>query len=671
MNLPKRPTRRARRTARTLLALLCLCCIGAGESASVPARNTKTRNERAAGRKLALIVTVSELKYKVAPELRGPLNDARQIRRLLVDRYGFADSDIETVEKTNATKANIIAAFERLIARAKPGDLVVFYYSGHGTQVPDQPPLDEADGLDEVLVPYDANRNADGAPDPKTVFLDDELGALLQRMPTKNVVVLLDACHSGTGTRGGGVAKRWETVRRKPSTATVTVSDSLGGDLLSETVLTAASAEQTARDSELLRPVSEDGNPNVGAFTYALLESVNRKSGESLTYRQVYERTAGNLLRLGFQQTPQLEGSNLDMPFLSLPNSPAPVPIPPEPSAGGKTIAAIAQARVVSVSGPAVRLQRFGGGRFVKGSLFGAGNASVRVEQTSAGGLEADAALVAGGDTPLSPGQLLGQTAFLQSAEPLRVAVTGQSGAVQSITTLMRQMGNVRLIDASMERDIDLEARSENGQLTVVPVRKQFPLAPLKAQTANELAPLLRGAMDNLRALSSLLELENPNPAFTLELKVNGQDGAALRVGETVEFTLRASEDCYVYLVDVDPAGKVTVLFPNKLVPSNRLQANQTYAMPAPDVYRLRVQGPPGPEVLKAIATRKPLRLPTLATGPDDFTALTAPALQVSQALWKELRTVLGPVAGDTTGTLLPTEGWATDTAFLQVNAAK
>ena len=90
--------------------------------------------------------------------------------------------------------------------------------------------------------------------------------------------------------------------------------------------------------------------------------------------------------------------------------------------------------------------------------------------------------------------------------------------------------------------------------------------------------------------------------------------------------------------------------------------------MPAPDVYRLRVQGPPGPEVLKAVATRKPLRLPTLAADPGDFSGLTAPALAVSRALYSELRAALGPAPGGDAA-LVPTTGWSSDTVFLQVEA--
>jgi hypothetical protein len=659
-----------------LIAACSLCCFGGGGTALAPAHSETRVQGR---RKLALLVTVSALKYKVAPDLRGPLNDARQMRRLLVDRYGFADADIETVEKTAATKAGIFAAFERLIARAKPGDLVVYYYSGHGVPVPDQTPLDEADGIDEAFVPYDANNNAEGDPDPKTVFLDDTLGDFLKRLPTKNVVVLLDACHSGTGTRGGGTPKRWLTVKRKPDAdpdaTPVTIGDGLGSDLTGPTVLTAAAASETAQDSDLLRPVSDDGNPNIGAFTFALLEAVNRTPGEKLSYRQVYNRVTDDLRQLGLKQTPQLEGSGLDAPFLALAVAPPPVPPRPLPpaSGGGGAVAAISQGRVVSVTGNSLNLQRIGGGRFVKGSLYSGGGVTARIGATSAGGLEAVATVTQGTSTPALTGKALGQVAFPADRPPLRVAVTGDAATAQSVSALLRDLGGVTLVPANTERDVDLEVKTRAGQITVTPVRKQVALAPISAPisapSAAALKPALVGILDNLQALATLLQLENPNPALTLDLKVNGQDGATLRVGDTVEFTLRASEDCYVYLVDVDPAGKVTVLFPNKLVPDNRLKAGQTYPMPTPEVYRLRVQGPPGPEVLKVIATRKPLRLPTLAADTGDFSALSAPALTVSRALWQELRATLGPVTGEPSA--IPTAGWASDTAFLQVEAPR
>ncbi len=70
---------------------------------------------------------------------------------------------------------------------ADDDDVCVVYFSGHGGQVEDQEPLDEADDLDEVIVMDDG-----------TYLYDDQFGEMIGEIfAGKRVVVILDACHSG------------------------------------------------------------------------------------------------------------------------------------------------------------------------------------------------------------------------------------------------------------------------------------------------------------------------------------------------------------------------------------------------------------------------------------------------------------------------------------------
>jgi len=74
--------------------------------------------------------------------------------------------------------------------------LVVFHFSGHGTQIPDRPPIDETeDGLDEALCLADSTSEGDN------LLVDDELGLWLDDIEAAQVTVILDCCHAGTGTK--------------------------------------------------------------------------------------------------------------------------------------------------------------------------------------------------------------------------------------------------------------------------------------------------------------------------------------------------------------------------------------------------------------------------------------------------------------------------------------
>ena len=96
------------------------------------------------GRKLALLVGINEYQSGIS-SLRGCLTDMEMQYELLTNRYGFNPANILLVTDKTAqkpTRDNILAAFEEhLIKQAKPGDVVIFHYSGHGSLLIDPNPL--------------------------------------------------------------------------------------------------------------------------------------------------------------------------------------------------------------------------------------------------------------------------------------------------------------------------------------------------------------------------------------------------------------------------------------------------------------------------------------------------------------------------------------------------
>jgi hypothetical protein len=78
-----------------------------------------------------------------------------------------------------------------LVRSSQPGDLLVFHYSGHGSQKPDQNG-DEADGLDETICPLDY--------ETKGMITDDRLAEIVKSLPAdRTLFAVLDCCHSGSG----------------------------------------------------------------------------------------------------------------------------------------------------------------------------------------------------------------------------------------------------------------------------------------------------------------------------------------------------------------------------------------------------------------------------------------------------------------------------------------
>lgn len=150
-------------------------------------------------------------------DLKGPSNDARLMAETLLMRgVEPANMTVLTSDPTGLpagvaagrpVRGEILAALEAETDAAAPGDTVVFYFSGHGSQAPDMSG-DEGGGYDEILLPADAAnwKGAIGA--VENAILDDELqvwarGALSRGV---KVVGLIDACYSDTGFRALGAA---------------------------------------------------------------------------------------------------------------------------------------------------------------------------------------------------------------------------------------------------------------------------------------------------------------------------------------------------------------------------------------------------------------------------------------------------------------------------------
>ena len=124
-------------------------------------------------------------------------------------KLGFTDEQILTLSGEDVTANNVRKAFKSHIGKGVgPTDNVLVYYSGHGLQIADKN-NDEADSLDEAIALYDLEPIAGGY---NGVLLDDELERMLQALPSNNVTVIVDACHSGTVTRSFTQAETFDTL---------------------------------------------------------------------------------------------------------------------------------------------------------------------------------------------------------------------------------------------------------------------------------------------------------------------------------------------------------------------------------------------------------------------------------------------------------------------------
>ncbi|KAJ1982028.1 Ca(2+)-dependent cysteine protease [Dimargaris xerosporica] len=147
------------------------------------------------GRKKALFIGINY--FGTSAELKGCLNDVRNISQFLFQRRGFNPADCvfltddQSEPKFIPTYANIQAACHWLVKDARPGDSLFFHFSGHGGKQRDQSG-DEADGFDETILPVDYQTSGQ--------ILDDQLNEwMVQALPPgARLTAVFDSCHSGT-----------------------------------------------------------------------------------------------------------------------------------------------------------------------------------------------------------------------------------------------------------------------------------------------------------------------------------------------------------------------------------------------------------------------------------------------------------------------------------------
>ncbi len=166
------------------------------------------------GERYALLIGVSDYPGEEHDLGGGPLNDVDLMHSILVDKYGFKDQNILILRDQEGNRDQIIEAFRRHLGQAGPNGVAVFFYSGHGMQLPDNRYLTgaddpEPDGKDEALAVWGTQGGKYG------YILDDEMGILLGELKAGRVLVMLDDCFSGTATRGSVKERGWSKMGGK------------------------------------------------------------------------------------------------------------------------------------------------------------------------------------------------------------------------------------------------------------------------------------------------------------------------------------------------------------------------------------------------------------------------------------------------------------------------
>lgn len=639
-----------------------------------------------AAEKRALLIGVND--YTRGPahwDLRGCENDVAMTRELLVTKFGFPEENIKVLLSGEATAEGIRAAIEDwLVDRSQPEDIVYFHFSGHGSQLKDMDG-DEDDGRDEMICPADMEQGK-----VESVISDDQLQALLARIPANNVTVVLDACHSGTGTRdltrsrarfvefepglGPGTRAIVVSAADQPAPAVfpekpavdsahkLSGSGGMEGGGKRQVIISGCRAEQTSADAFI------DEGFYAGALTYNLIENM-KKAPPDMTYRELLEQVVRDIKAAKYTQTPQVEG-DMDRPLFG-------TPVPGRVETPFLVVESVEGAGVTLSGGKAQKVTRgsvYGVFPEDETAFAGTGLGRIRIEEV----LPTSAWAVILDQMSVKKGYRVKE--LLRSLDPHRLKLLVEDGGVGLKGEVVSALGRVDFVEVVSEGqyfDQRLQLSAGLGGWQAALTFDGVAGATVSGTDAGDLVEALRPELENAYTIKALAALDNPSPPFRVQVWANhavleekglkkldqapDEKLVEARVGDAIRFNFRADRDCYLTLINVGTSGKITVLFPNQYQPDGFIEGGRIYQtetkgeMP----FKIRAKGPVGRELVKVIATLEPLALESLRMG--QAGGLGTRSIASGSSFTRQLARDLAG-GGETAGALLlPTDTWSTD----------
>jgi hypothetical protein len=216
----------------------------------------------------------------------------------LVNTYDFLAENIKVLTDEQATQANILDSLAWLVA-SNPDDVLVFHYSGHGTQIPDRN-RDETDRKDEAICPHDVR-------DVATVITDDTVGSILKNIhPDARLYYISDSCHSASqdktinlGTILRDEIPKFVYLPGVDYSNRDGIIPNIAPKKQSYALLSGCQDQQTSADAFF-------GDVPHGALTYGILRYLKADKNLMTMHNQV----SSWLSNCGFSQRPGLSGPN-------------------------------------------------------------------------------------------------------------------------------------------------------------------------------------------------------------------------------------------------------------------------------------------------------------------------------------------------------------------------
>lgn len=243
--------------------------------------------------KKALLIGIN---YYDTPSARlnGCINDAVNMRNMLIDAYGYESANItvlrDDIAANKPTAANIIKQLTSIIAQSASLSQIWIHYSGHGSQVNDTNGDEISDGKDEVIVPSDYATSG--------AIRDDVLFSITKQSKCPTILVF-DSCNSGTVC---DLAWNFNAV----SSSQVSVIKTNNSAVTNQNIFCFSGCRDEQSSTDVYNNTSQQ---SCGAMTTALIESL-RLNKHNIDVKNLYLDVVAFLKQNGMEQIPQFSSSS-------------------------------------------------------------------------------------------------------------------------------------------------------------------------------------------------------------------------------------------------------------------------------------------------------------------------------------------------------------------------
>ncbi len=505
-------------------------------------------------------------------DIKGAVNDVGLIKTALSRAYGLAvdippalpacpavSGDSVTLLQGCATRVRIMGALNAMVNASRKGDLILFYFAGHGATL-DDPDYVKPNRKNSTILQADARLVST---DPRYQdIVGPELALLINAASARgvDVVTIFDSCSSGTASRALAPHALTRAAPPYPAKAERRPVVDPGNSGSGYIVHFAAAADNTV-SNEL--PMAGDQGKTHGVFTWALartLMSPVPAGRAARSYQDIYDDTARTMSSNGFpSQSPTSEG-DLSATFL------------------GRNADATRTVRLARLAGGGIGIESGALSGVTIGSVYGLfannsdaagdGAPSIKATVTSVGPYSATLSP----DSP--PGSEIGWARELdhkladqslrveiRASEPLKTTI----GKILGEQTLVKQVEtDPRFIivgDAAGVHFLGVDGSTvgEAGD----PKSDQFAArigdAVRKVAEYEAILTLYRGATGaapTITLVNGAPDTNDPDPTPMVKLTLGDSPTLAL--------TNTAKEPRHLYLLDLEPDYSVNIIYPRQ-----------------------------------------------------------------------------------------------------------